>query len=485
MLPIFRNNTGAARKFSEAFAGVHFLYSLFFAVTKPTMPGGFYSEFLPFGEPWSQSAGITASFGLDGLTGLLTVFTSFMFLCATALGKSTVKNTDRTFYALLTLLFGCTIGIFAAKDMFLFFAYWIAEIVPVYMLTARYGSGKATKSARRYALYLITGSMLLLSSMSALYCYGFALNGEAGSSIDFLRTDLSDGISSPVVQILMFTGFFAGFGTKIPIIPFHSAITDVLTDAPTPVAMMISACLIKTGIYGLIRFNIELFPQIYAFFAPGIMIVAVIGIIWTIFCAYGCENLKRIVAYLSIAGAGTILLGLCSLTKYGLDGAMFQIFAHGFATAALILTAGIIAKTYGTTFLGFLGGIGTSRPLFMLTTYTACFALVGIPLTAGFPGLFLIFLGCATSDFGTGMLPVIVTITAIFAAILTACCVSKIIHDIFCGKSTHETKKDLNGRNAKFMIIFCCAAIIFGLYPDALFSIVSDVSDEILTIIAG
>ena len=219
--PLFGYNPLYIRRFSKAFASLHFLYSLLFVLNQKNSIEPLYSEFTIFGKNWLDSFGINAAFGLDGLTSLLVAFTSLIFLLVLIISKTTIKYKHKMYYTLIFCLLTTTLGIFSSKDIFLFFMFWEAELIPLYLLISEWGSEKSKDSAIKYLMYSFTGSIFILASIIGMYYYGFAANQELSSSIEFLRVYAADEVCPYYLQILMFTGLFIGFAIKLPVIPFH------------------------------------------------------------------------------------------------------------------------------------------------------------------------------------------------------------------------------------------------------------------------
>jgi len=481
--PLFGSNPMYIRRFSKAFASLHFLYSLLFVLYQKSSVENLYSEITLFGHNWLDSFGINAAIGLDGLTSLLVAFTSLIFLLALIVSKSSIRYKHKLYYCLIFCLLTTTLGIFTSKDIFLFFMFWEAELIPAYLLISQWGTEKARESATKYFLYVFSGSILILSSIIGLYYYGFAANGELSSSIDFLRVYSSDNICPYILQLLMFFGLLAGFGIKIPIIPFHLWNTEATTNSQTPVSIIISAVLINTGAYGIIKFNLGLFPEIYTKIAPYLMIIAVLNIIWASLAAFKQKNIKKTIGYYSIASMGIFLLGVSSLNKTGIDGAILQIFAHGITVAGLYLVAGFIHQATKTYSLQEIGGLGVKMPHLMICSYIICFSAIGIPFTCTFTSEFLSFTGSVCADYS--MLYKILTAIAISSIILTAAYILNLFHKTFCGncKILNKAVNDIYGHRVTVITIIILCILVFGIFPDSLISVYNGLSENLIEIL--
>ena len=440
--PLFGSNALYIRRFSKTFATFHFLYSLIFVLNQKTGDVPLYSEFTLFGKNWIESFGISAALGLDGFTSLLAAFTSLIFLIVLIISKSTIRYKYKLYYSLIFCLLTTTLGIFAAKDIFFFFMFWCAELIPLYLLISEWGSEKSKETAVKYLIYTSAGSILILASIIGLYYYGFTANGELSSDIDFLRVYSSDNICPFLLQILMFAGLFIGFGLKLPVFPFHLWFTESQTEAQTPVSILLSAVIIKTAAYGLIKFNLSLFPEIFTKFAPYFMIFALINIVWASLAAFKQKNIKKIIGYYTVAQTGIFILGISSLNITGLNGSIFLIFAHGLTVTGLYMITALIYQTAKTYSIIELGGLGKFMPNLMICSYIICFSAMGIPFTCCFPADFLVYIGSVCAD--SGIVFKIISAAAICGIILNASYILQFFHTVFCG----NFKNQINNLNA-------------------------------------
>lgn len=483
--PLLGDNEVFIRRFAKGFASLHFLYTLLFlAVFEPNAYSmSFETELKLFDISWLKTLGINATFGVDALSLLLVVLTSFTFLIALVASKSAIRTKHKFYYSTIFLLECAVLGVFCAKDMFLFFLFWELELIPMYFLISEWGSGDAKKSAMKFVLYTFFGSIFMLLGMLALYFYSFASNGVLTANIDSLS--ISGGVYPFVFQIAVFLAFLIGFAVKLPIVPFHTWLPEAHSDAVTPVSMILAAILLKMGAYGLIRFNLLVFPEVFRVLAPIIMIFAVINIVYAASIAFVQKDLKRIVAYSSISHMGIVLLGLASLNKTGLNGAIFQIFAHAFISAGLFMLVGLIYLKCKTRNIDQLRGLGVVMPKLMSLSVPICFAAAGLPLLAGFPGELMSFIGSLSADYDDFLLPKICSLIAIFALILSAAYILKTFHSAFYGSlpSQWTSVKDIVVHQSTVLYIICGVIIIFGVFPWALLNIYSPFTTVIMDIL--
>lgn len=475
--PLFGTNQIYIRRFAKMFFTCHFIYSLMFLVFFYFGIESYYNELSVFGKGWLNKLGISAAFGVDSFTVILLILTSLVFLLASVASKTVIRTKHKMYYSLLLLLFCTTLGIFCAKDMFVFLIFWQAEFVPLYFLISEWGSADCRESAMKYLLAAFTGSMLLTIAMIGLYFYSYYANGTLSSTIDFLRIYSSDGICPLFLQELMFWTFFVGFAVKLPAFPLHTQYVNVQAKSVMPVNMVLSAVLVNTAAYGIVRFNFELFPDLFTKYAPFIMLIGVLNILWATLAACSQNDIKKVVAYSNISYMGLFLLGLSSLNKTGIDGALFIMLAQTVLASGLFFVVGYVAQTLKTQSLLEISGIGTSMPRLMFLAYIVAFGVMGIPLTIGFTGDFLCFAGAFSADFPNGDYPKILVSVAVLFFVITAVYLLRMFHGVFCRSSVSKKLYDISGHRLTVLAVLCFCIVLFGCFPDTLMSIYNNVSD--------
>ncbi len=305
--PLFTRNEIIVRRFSKGVFLFHFLYTLLMLACFDSA-NPYTSEIHFFGLDWIQSMGVKFIFKIDSISMIMTVLTSFVFLLASMASKFNIRTNHKFYYSMLLLLMSSILGIFTAGDMFVFFLFWELELIPAYFLIGeKWKGGKCSegntaspeqKSAIKFVLYTFLGSMVMLLGILLLHYYNFISSGVLSSVFtDILSSKIPDSI-----QILISICLLIGFGVKLPIIPLHTWLPDAHTNAPTPVSMVLAGILLKTGAYGIYRFNYEALPDAFLKIAPILAVFALVNIIYTAFAAYSQTDIKRIVAYSSIWG---------------------------------------------------------------------------------------------------------------------------------------------------------------------------------------
>lgn len=482
----FKNNEVRIRRFAKGFATLHFIYSSMFLVFFNPLSDGisYYKELTFFGTSWIQPLGFKFSFGLDGISLLMVVLTSFIFLIALIASKSNIRGKHKFYYSLVFLLQTAVLGVFCARDMFLFFMFWELELIPMYFLIGQWGGGKCKASAMKFVLYTFLGSLAMLLGILLLYFYNFATYGNL--TADFSSISVSSPEFPIFMQIVISILLLIGFAVKMPIVPLHTWLPDAHTDAPTPISMILAAILLKMGAFGIIRFNMQLLPEAFKIITPVLVILAIINIIYAAFVAYAQTDLKKLVAYSSISNMGIVLLGFCSLNLIGFSGAVFQMIAHGIISAGLFMLVGVIYVRTKTREMLELGGLGHVMPRLMGFGIILSLASVGLPLLMGFVGEFLVFLGMFNSQINTiggEILSVrIYSMLALVILILSAAYILKLLHKTFFANifERWEDVKDIT--NHEFVILFALTLVIafFGIFPMAILDIIQPVLTNIL-----
>ncbi len=472
--PLFTKNEIVVRRFTKGVCLFHFLYSiLMLACFDSANP--YTSEIHFFGLDWVQSIGVKFAFQIDAVSMILTVLTSFVFLLAAFASKLNIRKSHKFYYSMLLLLMASILGIFTASDMFVFFLFWELELIPAYFLIG----GKwreedetqlenAKKSAVKYVLFTFLGSMIMLLGILLLHYYNFISNGILSANF----ADIVDSAIPDYIQNLIAICLLIGFGVKLPIVPLHTWLPDAHTNAPTPVSMILAGILLKTGAYGIYRFNYETMPVSFHWLAPALAIFALINIIYTAFIAYAQTDIKRIVAYSSISNMGLILLGLCAFDKIGLSASVFHMVAHALVTCGLFMIAGIVYLRFKNRDINTLGGIATVMPRLFGFATLIVLASIGVPAFAPFVSEILTIIGAMNSD-----LSEILKFSAVFSLpllILSSCYMLKFLHRGFFAelKPEYEKINDISVHEFLVLAAILAGLVIFGLYPNAILGMI-------------
>ena len=471
--PIFPSSDILIRRFVKGFSVIHLLYSLSFLMfyNPNTDKIAFFKEIPIYGGQWLESLGISISFGVDGIGLLLVVMTSFLFLLAFMASKNVIKHNVRLYYSLMLVLMSTVLGVFCSQDMFLFFLFWELELIPMYFLISKWGTGNAQKSAMKFVLYTFFGSIFILFGIFCLYFSN--VDTATQMSASFLQIKMGKDLYPIWFQYVIFFCFLIGFGVKLPIFPLHTWLPSAHTDAPTPVSMILAGILLKMGAYGLIRFNIEILPAIFEVVAPLLLLLGAINILYSGIIAFSQKDIKKIIAYSSIQHMGIVLIGLGALNEIGFNGAIFQIFAHGIIAAGLFFIVGIIAQKTKTRNIYELSGLGNKLPKLMILSYIPFLGAVGIPFLMGFVGEFLAILGVFVSDFNLS-LNLSITVCALLGLVLSVGYMLYLFHKAFYGKDiSSDVLVDINAEEITILIMISLVLIFFGVCPMKLLDFVN------------
>jgi NADH-quinone oxidoreductase subunit M len=485
--PWFPQNEVKIRRFAKAWAGLVFVYSLFFIAAFNPAQNGFQFE---KSYSWISPLGINFSFAVDGISITMVVLTTFLVLLAVIASKYNITKRHKLYYSLIFALQTAILGVFTAKDLFLFFLFWEIELIPMYFLISIWGSGRKEYSAMKFILYTFTGSIFMLASILALVYYNFTQTGVL--TFDLSTYTALKTYTYPIsFAVPVFLGLFAAFAVKLPVVPLHTWLPDAHVDAPTPISMLLAGILLKMGGYGLIRMNLQILPEALKVLAPMLIIMGVINIIYAACIALVQNDLKKLVAYSSVSHMGIVLLGLGAMNTAGVAGAVFQMTAHGIISAGLFMIVGVIYLRTHTREVSKLGGLGQNSPRIMYFSLIIVLASLGLPLLMGFAAETLAFYGAFTSytfdgftAFGNYFPVSIQTLTGIaaFGVILTAAYLLWMFQKVFCGNMFEKWKKfhDATPHEVFILLSLILVIVLFGVYPQGLSNIFTPTVNNIV-----
>ena len=423
---------------------------------------------------WIKSFGIKYAVGVDGIALVLILMTALLTPIVVLAGWNESDNgrwSTKTFYILILVLQTMSFGVFAATDVFLFYVFFEAMLVPVYFLIGGYGSGERTAAAVKFLLYSLFGGLLMLASIIGLY----VLSGEQGGHT-FNIAALSQLEMSSTTQNFLFLGFFIAFAIKAPLFPFHTWLPDAAKSATPGTSVLLLVVLDKVGTFGMIRYCLALFPEATKTFTPAIITLSVISIVYGAFLAIGAKDIKRLIAYTSISHFGFITLGIFAMTTQGHSGATLYMFNHGFSTAALFLVAGWMISRRGSSTIADFGGLQRVTPVMAWSFFIAGMSSLALPGLSSFVSEFLVLVGTFTRY---PVAAVIATFGIVLAALYVLIPVQRALH----GPTTpgNENLADLNIRE-KLAIAPVIAVIVFlGFYPAPALNIINPAAAHVLS----
>jgi NADH-quinone oxidoreductase subunit M len=342
---------------------------------------------------WIGSIGARYHLGVDGISLWLVLLTTLLMPIAVLSSWTAITKRQLSYYVFLLLLAGAMIGVFVSLDLLLFYLFFEASLVPMFFLIGIWGGERRIYAAVKFFIYTAVGSLLMLVAIIALYFLYQTFDYPT-----ILAAMNAGKVPVDRAAFWLFLAFAFAFCIKVPLFPLHTWLPDAHTEAPTAGSVILAGVLLKMGTYGLLRFNLALFPEMSRKFAPVMITLAIIGIIYGALVAMVQPDVKRLVAYSSVSHMGFVVLGLFSFTEFGMQGALYQMLNHGVSTGALFLFVGFIYERRHTRMISDFGGLAHSMPWFSTLFVIASLSSIGLPFLNGFVGEFLILLGSWTSN---------------------------------------------------------------------------------------
>lgn len=453
------------------FTVVNFLISLFLLADKGSASAsGFFFE---KNIPWIKAINTNYHVGVDGLSLWLVILTTFIMPIAVISTWHAVEKKATAFYIFLLLLESAMIGVFVSLDLLVFYLFFEASLIPMFFLIGIWGGENRIYAAVKFFIFTAIGSLLMLVAIIALYYLHANATGVGTFDYVTLLNTLKLGnlAFSGTAGALLFLAFAIAFSIKVPLFPFHTWLPDAHTEAPTAGSVILAAVLLKMGTYGLMRFCFTLFPDEASKFAPLFIALAIIGIIYGALVAMVQPDVKRLVAYSSVAHMGFVILGMFSFTEWGMQGAVYQMLNHGVSTGALFLLVGFIYERRHTRQISDFGGLANVMPIYATIFVITAMSSVGLPFLNGFVGEFLIMVGMWKST----ILPMsstnwnyIATMLAGTGVIFAAVYLLWMIQRVFFGKVTNDKNrslKDLSYREIGLIAPLVFLMVFMGVYP--------------------
>jgi len=407
--------------------------------------------------PWISSPPINYHLGVDGLSVLLVLLTAFLTPLSLLASWSSITARVKEFHVFILALETGMIGAFVSLDLVLFFLFWELMLIPMYFLIGVWGHERRLYAAMKFILYTMAGSALMLVGIIYLYNLTGTFNYQT------LLAQLSTGqIGLPWrVEKWLFWAFFLAFAIKVPVFPLHTWLPDAHTEAPTAGSVILAGVLLKMGTYGMLRFCLPLFPQASRHFAPFIGFLAVIGIIYGSLVAMVQPDLKRLVAYSSVAHLGFVVLGIFAFNTLGIEGAIYQMCNHGVSTGALFILVGMLYDRRHTRLIRDFGGLATTVPVYATFFMIVTLSSLGLPLLNGFVGEILIILGAFDARRLFGVL-------AAVGVVLAAVYLLWMFQRVFLGEMTSDENRklpDCNWRERAILVAVVVVILVMGTYP--------------------
>jgi NADH-quinone oxidoreductase subunit M len=435
LLHIPRNREETIRRLSLLAALVAFAASLgLLAGFNRANPGFQFVANLP----WIATPEIHFHTGIDGVSLWLVLLTTLLTPIGILISWRSINLRVKEFFALFLLMEFGLVGVFVSLDLFLFYVFWEVSLVPMYFLIGVWGHERRIYAAVKFFLYTMTGSVLMLAALIYLYNrtgtfdYGVMMQRLASGALTF----------GPQEELLLFLGFFIAFAIKVPLFPLHTWLPDAHVEAPTAGSVMLASVMLKMGCYGLLRFCLPFYPTAARAFAPFIVVLAIVGIVYGAAVALVQPNMKKLVAYTSVSHLGFVVLGIFSFTQLGLDGAVYQMLNHGISTGALFILVGYLYERKHSLEIKDYGGVATVAPALAVFFAVTALASMGLPSLTNFVGEYLVLQGTAQVNFRW-------TVFAAIGVILAAAYMLWLYQRVFYGETPDSVRShvfDMSGR---------------------------------------
>ncbi len=475
LLFIPRENDGLLKGFTLAVSLITFAISLPLAFDNVfTTSGGMhyreFSEWINIGNYFQMNYNL----GVDGISLWLVMLTTFIMPIAVLSTWHAVEKNVKGFMAMLLLLETGMLGAFVSLDLFLFYVFWELMLIPMYFLIGIWGGKNRIYAAVKFFIYTAVGSLLMLVAIIFVYYYAV----QSGAPMNGFGIEEFYKLHIPYhAQFWLFLAFGFSFAIKVPMFPLHTWLPDAHTEAPTAGSVILAAVLLKMGTYGYVRFAMPLFPEALPTFIPFLAFLSVVGIIYGSLVAMMQEDVKKLVAYSSVAHLGFVMLGVFAMNLQGLAGGMIQMINHGISTGALFLIVGFIYERRHTRLITEFGGLAHKMPIFATIFMIITFSSVGLPGTNGFVGEFLALMGAFQG--GLRWYAVFATTGVILAAVYMLWMYQRVMF----GKVTNpanEKLKDLSGREIAIMLPLLLFVFWIGIYPSTFFDKMNPAMEQAL-----
>jgi NADH-quinone oxidoreductase subunit M len=433
---------------------------------------------LMFSKNWISSFGVSFALGVDGIALVLIALVAVLVPCVILASwneETPSGRSPKAYFALLLLLEVFMIGVFAATDVFLFYVFFEAMLVPMYFLIGSFGGPRRQYAAVKFFLYSLVGGLLMLAAVIGLYVVSSKQLGAGTFAFDKLAGMSMD----PGTEKLLFLGFFIAFAIKAPLVPFHTWLPDAGAEAPAGGAALLVGVLDKVGTFGFLRYCLPIFPNASRYFAPVVLVLSVVGVLYAALVAMGQRDMKRLIAYTSVAHFGFIGLGIFAFTSQGMSGAVFYMVNHGLATGALFLAAGMLIARGRSRDIPDYGGVAKTQPMLGGAFLLAGLASLALPGMSTFISEFLVLVGTFTRHRVYG---IIATVGIVLAALYILIMYQRMFH----GPPNESAVKsagwrDLNVRETLAVAPLFALIIFLGIYPKPVLDVINPAVNATLT----
>ena len=449
-------------------SGFTFLLSLYLYIGfDPEIVGYQFEE----RADWITGSGISYHLGIDGISMPFILLATFLTPLSILASWKSITHRARDYMIAFPVLEVMMVGMFASLDMLMFYLFFEGVLIPMFIIIGVWGGAERVYAAFKFFLYTLLGSVLMLVCMLVMYQMVGTTDIPALAAFAF----------SPEVQFWLFLGFFASFAVKVPMWPVHTWLPDAHVQAPTAGSMILAGVLLKMGGYGFLRFSLPMFPDASEYFAPFIFVLSIIAVIYTSLVALAQSDMKKLIAYSSVAHMGFVTIGIFTLTEQGIAGAMFQMISHGLVSAALFFCVGVVYDRLHTREISAYGGVVDAMPRYAAFFMFMMLASVGLPGTSGFVGEMLVLVGAWEASHW-------VAILAATGLILGACYMLWLYRRVVFGRAEKPEVLEMAALDRREVMIFVPLTILvlwFGIYPATLLDVMAYTVSDIMANVAS
>ncbi len=419
---------------------------------------------------WINAFGIRYSLALDGISLLLILLTAFLGVLVILVSWKSVRERVGAFHFFLLFMQTGVLGVFLATDLFLFYLFWEMQVVPMFFLIGIWGHERRVYATLKFVLFSMAGSLLMLVALIGVYLVNGAQNGTYNFSLfHLMHTQLSSR-----QEMWFYAAFLLAFAIKVPIFPVHTWLPDAHTEAPTAGSVILAGLLLKTGAYAILRFAFPLFPTAAAASVPALLVLGLVGLFYASWIAFGQKDMKRLVAYSSIAHMGLVVIGIAVWNAMTLSGAVLQMVNHGLTTSALFILVGMLDDRVHSRQLADFGGLWKQVPLFSGFFLLFAMSSLGLPGLNNFVGEILILLGTFKSNPAVAVLGFV-------GILLVLVYVLRLVQDMLWGEpGTKWDIRDISGREAAVLVPLALAVIVIGLYPEPVLKLLENPIQDLM-----
>ena len=477
LMPFFPKNSGIIRRFAKFVAFINLLYSIcLVAYFNPELYGVSFEETFNFGSSqWLSVMGSTFTFALDGFSILYVVLTCFIIFIVLNISKYFITTRQKLYYSLILIMEFALLGLFCAKDAILFLCFSELQIVPVYFLNTLWNSTQDNQKGKiKFLASSFFSISLICIAILILVYYNFKVTNTLTANLENLN--IYELIYSKIFQIFVFLCFLIGFLERLGIFPFHKLFIDNIKNAPIPIGIQIMIFSQLIGIYGLYRFNLLIFPEIFKLISIYIIILGLISLIISTAKAYIENNLKSVIALFSLSNVSLILISICALNEFSIKGSIIYTISNALIVTGLMTIAGAIArKTNNQVNLNELGGLAISMPRLFNFAAIISFAQMNVPFLISFAALFMIIIGVINMDSQVGWLPILSVILILLYMFLNYISALRVLHKTFLVNYNDKYKslKDLSISEFSVLLLIFITILFFGICTDAIVKIIN------------